>query len=179
MLVILHLFPVFMFTFMIRIAVTNDIMKKMSLFSALILFGSLSMRAQKAISFENLQTAGLSLAELDSVYRNAVHSDPAKAVFGGQEELFTKSYAEMLRAFNQYLHEHQFQWGKDMRCFNRVYFDADGRIAYFLYSFRNAEIVPEKAKQFDTLLNEFIKSYVFPLKATVKFSQCSPTIYKD
>lgn len=152
---------------------------KLPFIVALFLCGSLCTHAQKAISFENLKTEGISLAELDSVYKSAIHSDPAKAVFGSQEELFTKNYTEMLRAFNKYLHEHQFEWKKDTRCFNRVYFSEDGRIAYFLYSFRKAELSPEKIKQFDTLLNEFIKTYRFPMKAPLKFAQCSPTVYQD
>ena len=152
---------------------------KVLLFTFLFALHFYAAQAQKAMTFGEAEAAGTSIRTLDSLYQSALHSDSAKAVFGRQQEVFTKSYQQLLKDLNGYLHEHNYRWEQETRCFNRIYFNKDGRIDYFLYHFKKDAISPEKAGQFDALLNAFIQRYRFPLSAPVKFAQCSPTVYND
>lgn len=152
---------------------------KALLFSLFLIFSAYFTQAQKAMTFAEAESSGTSIRTLDSLYQSALHSDSTKAVFGKRQEEFTQSYAKLLKALNGYLHAHEFKWEKETRCFNRIYFDQSGRIDYFLYNFKKDAMTPEKARQFESLLNAFIKSYRFPLSAPVKFAQCSPTVYRD
>jgi hypothetical protein len=138
-----------------------------------------TLQAQKAMTFEQAKASGISTQTLDSLYQSALHSDSTKSVFGKRPEEFMKGYSQLLKDLNQYLHGHGYRWEQETRCFNRIYFNPDGSIAYFLYNLKKGVITPEKEKQFDTLLNGFIKTYRFPLGAPVRFAQCSPTVYRD
>ena len=152
---------------------------KLLLFIILFVFSTYFTHAQKAMTFEKAKTTGISISQLDSLYQSALHSDSTKAVFGKQQGEFTKNYMQLLKDLNGYLHEHHYKWEQETRCFNRIYFNKDGSIDYFLYNFKKDAIAPEKEKQFEGLLNEFIKTYRFPMSAPVKFAQCSPTVYRD
>ncbi|MBI3501608.1 MAG: hypothetical protein HY063_07425 [Bacteroidetes bacterium] len=92
-----------------------------------------------------------------------------------------KEYIQLLQGFGKFLSTNNFTWDKPTRCFNRIYFNSDGTIDYFLFNFlgKTAEDKPseEKQKEFQRLLNLFIKDYKFPLTAKIKFAQCSPTTY--
>jgi hypothetical protein len=152
---------------------------KALLFSILFTFTVSFTYAQKAMTFGEAERSGTSIRTLDSLHKSALDADSAKAVFGNNKDAFIKNYIDLLKDLNQYLHEQGFSWEQETRCFNRVYFNPDGSIGYFLYNFKKGAITPEKEKQFNTLLNEFIKTYRFPLSAPVKFAQCSPTVYND
>lgn len=152
---------------------------KALLFSLFFILCTDATQAQKAMTFAEAEASGTSIRTLDSLYQSALHSDSTKAAFGKRQEEFTQSYAKLLKDLNGYLHNHGYQWQQPTRCFNRIYFDQSGRIDYFLYHFKKEAITPEKAQQFESLLNAFIKSYRFPLSAPVKFAQCSPTVYND
>jgi hypothetical protein len=152
---------------------------KALLFSILFAFTLSYTHAQKAMTFGEAETSGNSIHRLDSLHKSALDADSTKAVFGNKKNEFINTYFQLLKDLNGYLHEYGFTWEQETRCFNRVYFNADGSIGYFLYNFKKGAIAPEKEKQFNTLLNEFIKTYRFPLRAPVKFAQCSPTVYND
>ncbi len=152
---------------------------KALLFVLLFILCSRATQAQKGMTFAEAEASGTSIRTLDSLYQSALHSDSTKAVFGNRQDELTNSYTRLLKDLNAYLHEHNYRWEQETRCFNRVYFNKDGHIDYFLYNFKKGAIAPEKSVQFEALLNEFIKTYRFPLSAPVNFVQCSPTVYND
>lgn len=134
--------------------------------------------AQTGASFEEIKAAGVSISHLDSTYKSAIHTDKKLAAFPGREEQVQKAYIAMLTDLATFLKKHDFKWAETVHCFNRVYFNSDGRIDYFLYNFRGS-ITPEKQAGFKQLLNEFIATYQFGMKNKVKFVQCSPVTYQD
>ena len=79
--------------------------------------------------------------------------------------------------------DYQFKWEQPTRSFNRIYFNADGTIDYFLYNFQTTnvktedQLSQEKQNEFNRLLNLFIKDYKISVTAKTKFAQCSPTKY--
>lgn len=147
-----------------------------------ILLASISTSfAQVAMTFKNAEAKGKSFRYLDSLYKSAVHKDMNLAVFKSQEERaeLQKAYVGLIKDLSTFLQSNNFRWEKPTRCFNRIYFNPNGIIDYFLYNFSADQIVPEKEKEFDRLLNLFIKNYRFPLNAKERFAQCSPIKYND
>lgn len=155
-------------------------MKNLLLFS---LVFTLQLSAQHlGMSFSDAQKQGVRVSHLDSMYQSALHADTSLAVFktDSAQEAMTNAYVKLLQDFGKFLAQNNFAWEKPTRCFNRIYFNSDGTIDYFLYDFKgNPEELPsaEKQKEFNRLLNLFIKDYRIAVTAKVKFAQCSPTTY--
>jgi hypothetical protein len=139
----------------------------------------LSFSQGMAATFQKAINQGISISTLDSLYQSALHSDSLQAAFAGQEQEFQQAYVSMLQDLGAFLHDNKFEWGKQIRCFNRIYINKDGVIDYFLFNFKPGEIDPEKEQAFEKLLTEFIKTYRFPLTNTKDFAQCSPVQYTD
>lgn len=134
------------------------------------------------LTFQNAEKQGISIKHLDSVYTSAVHTDTTLAVFKteSEQEAMQKAYIKLLQDFGKFLSENNFKWEKPTRCFNRIYFNADGTVDYFLFNFLGKpEDKPSEniEKEFQRLLNVFISDYKFSLTAKTKFAQCSPTTY--
>lgn len=134
----------------------------------------------KVMTFQEAENQGKPYAHLDSIYKSAVHSEIEGAVFKTSEEQedFVSAYRDFIKSFASHLEAHDFQWEKPTRCFNRIYFDSDGTVDYFLYNFSEGQISPEKEKAFELLASTFINNYKFTLTADEKFAQCSPVQYK-
>ncbi len=135
-----------------------------------------------ALTFQDTEKQGISIKHLDSIYKNAVNSDTALAIFktDTEQEKLQQSYTKLLKDLGSYLSKNNFKWEKKTPCFNKVYFNNDGSIDYFLYIFRgNTEDNPSESKQkeFQRLLNLFIKDYKFALIAYTKFTQCGGAVY--
>ena len=147
-----------------------------------VLISTVCLNAQnKALTFKQSELEGKSYVHLDSLYKSAVHSDEKKAVFKSEKEQLElqKAYQSLIYDLSKFLNESNFKWGKTTRCFNRIYFNKNGKIDYFLYNFPDGEITDEKEKEFSRLLNIFVKKKKIQLKAKEKFAQCSPIKYND
>ncbi|MBC7912704.1 MAG: hypothetical protein H7Y07_01140 [Pyrinomonadaceae bacterium] len=155
-------------------------MKKILHVLFLILFITTSY-GQVVMTFKNAKAKGKSFEQLDSLYKNAVHSDINMAVFKTQDEQakFQKAYAKLIYELAVFLKSKDFRWEKQTRCFNRIYFNSEGGIDYFLYNFQLGQLAPEKEKEFDRLLKLFVKGYKLSLNAKERFAQCSPIKYTD
>ena len=147
----------------------------------LVIFFNKAFSQGKAMTFQEAAQQGNSYQHLDSLYKSAVHTDEKLAVFKTPEEQeqLQKAYIKFIQSIAAFLKENRYQWGKETRCFNRIYISADGTVDYFLYNFSKDQLSPEKEKEFRRLLNEFIKTTKFPLTAKEKFAQCSPVKYVD
>jgi hypothetical protein len=151
----------------------------------LIFFFSLSIVKShgqaKVFTFEKAEQQGKSFQHLDSLYKSAVHSDTKLAVFKTQEEQdnLQKAYGKLLQDLGALLKKNNFKWENPTRCFNRIYFNSNGSIDYFLYKFANGQISAEKEKEFEVLLNSFAKDYKIGITAKERFAQCSPVKYLD
>lgn len=135
--------------------------------------------AQIAISLEDAKSRGIEVAQLDSTYKSGIHSDASKAVFADQQNAYIKAYYAMIHDLSAFLNGRDFHWGGQTRCFNRIYFNSEGAIDYFIYEFSEGEISDDRKETFERLLNEFIVDYRFTLSKGVPFAQCSPVNYRD
>ena len=158
-------------------------MKKTALILVLLLtICSQTFAQHLGLTFQECEKHGISISNLDTIYQSAVHADPTQAVFKTPEEdqAMVDAYYKLIQDFSTFLNENEFVWEKQALCFNRIYFDKDGTIDYFLYNFVGTdEEKPSEADQeeFQRLLNLFIQDYQIPLTADIKFAQCSPVRY--
>ena len=123
------------------------------------------------------EAQGLTSTRLDSLYAPAL-SD-SLAVFAGNESSYVDAYFEMNRALSTYLNEQNFILGSSIKCYQRIYFNEEGSIDYFIYSFEENVMDEERMQEFEQLLNEFIITYEFPLASKKRFSQISPVNLRD
>ncbi|HKR03037.1 MAG TPA: hypothetical protein VJY62_00270 [Bacteroidia bacterium] len=138
-----------------------------------------------ASTIEDAGKQGISISHLDSIYTSAIHVDTSQSVFKSETEqqALGEAYMKLLQDFGKFLTANNFKWEKPTRGFNRIYFNTDGTIDYFLYNFQTKNVKPEdqlsqeKQTEFNRLLNLFIKDYKISLTARTKFAQCSPTTY--
>lgn len=144
---------------------------------------STSFGQNKGMTFQEAEIMGTPVSHLDSIYKSALHSDSSLAVFKTEKEqqAMMDAYVKLLQDLGKYLSDNNFEWEKPTRCYNRIYFNTDGTIDYFLFNFlgKNEEVPSEEnQKVFRQLLNEFITDYQIEPRASTKFAQCSPTTYK-
>ena len=140
----------------------------------------------KVFSVEEAQKMGISIEKLDLEYKSAVHSDSTKAVFKSEveQQRLQESYTKLLQDFGSFLNKNNFKWESKTKCFQRIYFAPNGKIDYFIYNFKLKNIFPEnliseeKQKEFQRLLELFVKEYTFSSTASEPFAQCSPTSYQ-
>ncbi len=158
-------------------------MKRILLLSYLLLAVSPSSFGQHlGMTFQEARLQNISIPHLDSLYTSAVHTDASKAVFKTEKEQqnLQQAYIKLLQDFGKFLSAHDFKWERKTKCYNRIYFSADGTIDYFLFNFLGKpEEKPSDNQQetFKQLLQLFIRDYQFALTAPTKFAQCSPTTY--
>jgi hypothetical protein len=154
-------------------------MKTMRIFISIstVLFFCFLSYGQKAMTFNEANEQNIKMSSLDSQYQSGIHADTSLAVFKTNTDEYFAGYQDLLLDLGQYLKENNFLWDKPTNGFNRIYFDKNGKIDYFLYSFRPNQMTTEQEKRFAELLGKFILNYKFPLTANTKFSQCSPVTY--
>jgi len=136
--------------------------------------------AQQAMTFQAAEEAGVEMRDLNANYPSPLDSDSASAaIFGLEQDEYIKYYQEYLGKFGQYLSDQGFKWERPRWCFNKIYFNKEGRVDYFLYNFKRGEITDEMAVEFQKHLENFVKESEFPAKPNSAFSQCSPVTYAD
>ncbi|MBB6005212.1 hypothetical protein [Arcicella rosea] len=151
-------------------------MKKIGLVLVFVLF-NMVVFGQESMTFKQAEEIGIS-KKLDSLYRGGIDSDSTKSVFKDQKS-YIQSYQKFIFQLADFLAKNNFKWGKQVRCFNRIYFSKQGTVDYFLYNFKEGEITPEQEKEFRNLLQKFIQQVKFGLKTDTQFAQCSPVRYTD
>lgn len=150
----------------------------MKLFAAFcLLINPLLLQAQAAMSIPAAKEKGITVEHLDSVYKSAIHSEPARAVFktDTEQQKLIDAYTNFLIDFGAFLLKNNFKWEEVTRGWNRIYMKPDGTVDYFLYSFKT--LPPAKEAEFNRLLNLYLKGHKFGITAPVKFAQCSPVTY--
>ncbi len=126
------------------------------------------------------ENADKKIKQLDSIYQSAVNVDTSLAVFktdADQQKMF-EAYSTFLKDFGKFLKQHDFAWGQETKCWNRLYFDKDGSVDYYIYNFKS-QIEKAKEEQFKLLFAEYIMTHKINITADKKFSQCSPVTYLD
>lgn len=134
--------------------------------------------AQKAYTFVEAGEKNLRTSAMDSLYKSAIGDSTAVFKTEMEQEAVINGYIGLLQDLGEFLYKNDFKWEKSTKGFNRIYFNASGKIDYFIYSFRPEQLTPEQEKRFGELLSLFIAGYQFPLSASQGFAQCSPVTYQ-
>lgn len=153
-----------------------------SILTLLVMFCLNSFGQHLGMTFQESVKQGTTTQHLDSIYKSAAHVDTSQAVFKteAEQQALGEAYIKLLQDFGMFLTAHSFVWDKPTKCFNRIYFNSDGTIDYFLYNFlakAEDKLSDERQMEFNELLNKFIEDYKFTMTAKVKFAQCSPVTY--
>jgi len=125
-------------------------------------------------------TEGISIKQLDSSFISAVHVDSSKAVFKSNEsaDSMRHAYSRFLGNFGAYLRMNGFKWGQPTRCWNKIYFQADGTVRYYLFDFKT-EIGAERLKRYKELFKAYASINKIGISASVNFAHCSSVTYQD
>ena len=166
----------------INFSIHLSVMKKVMLILVMVLAVSPGGFGQRGLAFKYADKESISVEELERTHKNAVHGDTSKAVFKTEmeQQAISEAFVKLLQDFGNFLSGNDFLWDKPTRCFNRIYFNSDGTIGYFLFNFTGKpEDQPstEKQQEFQRLLNLFIKDYKIAVSAEKKFAYCSGTVY--
>src|ERR1035441_741947 len=131
------------------------------------------------LSFDAANKSGLNWKTIDSTYKVIYYLGDAKAVFNNLLGLvtFQNAYQKMMTDLETFLKQNNFDWKRPyIMVSTQVYFDTDGTIDYFLYCYlknnpkTRLQLPKEKDKEFNRLLNLFIKDYSTNIRINVKFA---------
>ena len=138
-------------------------------------FGSLY--GQNALSFSEAEEQGIIRKTLDSLYCNAMDDGSGNFVFENKEEVM-EAWTKMLTDISSFLFRKAEIKNIEVKLFQRVYFNKEGKIDYLLYNIRNKDdVTEEQLQQVIDVLNEFVKDYQFSLSADRDFVQCGTAIF--
>jgi hypothetical protein len=90
-------------------------------------------------------------------------------VFKGNEETFKKCWTNFLYDLNHFMQQKGIQVNPNASCYNRIYFNSDGKITAYLYVLDGFEPVQEK--KFDDNLFEFLISQQLKITSTQNYWQ--------
>ena len=146
-------------------------MNKLILFLLLSLFVC-PFYGQTALSFDEAEKQGIRTKSLDSIYSDAMGNERGTPVFEDSDEV-SKAWYQLIQDISSFLLKREEMRQVNIKIFQRVYFNKDGKVDYYLYKITNLEeLTNEQVQQIADLLNEFVKDYQFSLSADKDFVQC-------
>ncbi len=77
-----------------------------------------------------------------------------------------------------HLHKNGFEWEQRVRYIQRIYFEADGKAAYYLHEFRNAAPKGSERRQFEELVVEYLSRNELDIEGKEPFAFCPPVILR-
>ena len=149
----------------------------MKLILALILVG-VSTYSHSQVILKLQEVEENRIIELDSIYMSGFHVDTSLAVFKTNPEEYYQAWVKFNQELGKFLSSNNFYWEETTKGFNRIYFNKDGGIDYWLFSINEGQISKEKERQFELLLNKFATEHKFSLSADVGFAQCGGAQYQ-
>ena len=151
-------------------------MKKLVLI-AIVSLSFCSLHGQKVLSFSEAKEQGITTKGLDSLYCSSVEDGSGNFVFESKEEV-AAAWTKMLTDISSFLFKNAEIKNIEVKLFQRVYFNKEGKIDYYLYNIRNKDdVTEEQLQQITDVLNEFVKDYQFSLSADRDFVQCGTAIF--
>lgn len=116
---------------------------------------------------------------LDSAYTNLL--DP-RNVTESEYKIVTASWSEFHKKASQFIKEENFKWevpDSTITILNRIYFDKNGTIDYYIFKIRNSSVSAEKRDEYEKVLQKFSKEVKLDLKRDEKYAQCGKIKYMN
>ena len=133
------------------------------------------------MTFQEMETNGITMTKLDSIFPNATSADKTLGVFKGKNmDKFSKAWGNFYMELMEYCGKCGLVWGQQTYCFNKVYFTKEGKVDYWFFNFKKTDNIPqEKQDAFRKILNEYCLKNKIKIKAKSNFSQCASVDFVD
>ncbi|MGN6568990.1 MAG: hypothetical protein ACTHJ0_13605 [Flavipsychrobacter sp.] len=143
-------------------------------------FAQANNKAPYVETINKAEQQGITIDHLDSLYMSAVHVDSNKAVFKSEAaaDSLAHCYNRFIADFGKYLNQHNFKWAEPTRCWNRIYFHADGSVDYYLFSFKT-NVSEARTTEYKKLFRDYALTHKIGIAAPCNFAQCSPVLFTD
>lgn len=144
------------------------------------LFAQTDSKKPYVETINKAEQQGITIDHLDSLYMSAVHVDSNKAVFKSEAaaDSLAHCYNRFIADFGKYLNQYHFKWTGPTRCWNRIYFHADGSVDYYLFSFKT-KVSEAQTVEYKRLFRYYALTHKIGITALCNFAQCSPVLYLD
>ena len=137
-----------------------------------------NIKNPKVINFDNkLAFNDFSKLNMDDKCINLL--DPRNTAEDERESVIN-SWSNFHKKVTKFLEEENFDWevpDSTIRIYNRIYFDKDGNINYYVFNIKNPSISMEKKVEFENVLLKFSKNVQLELQRDQEFAQCGKTKY--
>lgn len=113
--------------------------------------------------------------KLDDYYPNLL--DPKLSSESDYKKVVL-SWTKFHQEISSYLKEAQFQWeaaDSSISIVNKIYFDKDGRVEYYVFRITNPSVSAKKKAEFTQIILDFSKNVKIDLIREEQFSQCGKT----
>ena len=97
-----------------------------------------------------------------------------------EREAVINSWTNFHKKVNEFLEEENFSWevpDSTISIYNRIYFDKNGNVNYYVFNINNPSITEDKKTEFENVLMQFSKNVKLELQRDQEFSQCGKTKY--
>jgi hypothetical protein len=139
-----------------------------------------SAKAQICLTFEEVDSAGISFTEFDSLYVKAFVMDTTvQSAFKGREKDFLSEYYSLTQEFTTFLNQNEFYWNNTTKTFSKMYFSKDGKMEYWFLKIKDPEMSEERTKQLKNLAVQFMKKRHIQLPTSQSFQQCGSVTFRD
>ncbi|OZV68175.1 hypothetical protein [Winogradskyella aurantia] len=132
----------------------------------------------KVVNFDNkLAFNEFSKLNLDDKCVNLL--DPTNTSEAERKSVIN-SWSNFHKNVTRFLKEEKFDWevaDSTISIYNRIYFDKNGNINYYVFNINNPSITEEKKAEFENVLLKFSKDVQLDLQRNQAFSQCGKTTY--
>lgn len=132
----------------------------------------------KVVNFDNkLAFNEFSKLNLDDKCVNLL--DPSNTSEAERKSVFN-SWSNLHKNVTRFLKEEKFDWevpDSTISIYNRIYFDKNGNINYYVFNINNPSVTEEKKAEFENVLLKFSKNVQLELQRDQEFSQCGKTKY--
>ncbi|MDY2586817.1 hypothetical protein [Winogradskyella aquimaris] len=91
-----------------------------------------------------------------------------------------ESWSNFHKKIISFLKEEDFSWevpDSTISIYNRIYFDKNGRVNYYVFNINNPSISELKKEEFKNTLSKFSKEVHIELRRDEEFAQCGKTKY--
>ena len=132
------------------------------------------------MTFQEMEKNGLKMDSLQRLYPNATKTDTFAGVFpaGKKGDRFSDAWLKYYTDLMNYFSENGLKWEKPTYCFNKIFFDANGKVEYWFFNFKKADNIPDDVQQkYLQGLQQFSKKHKIKIKADSKFTQCASVTF--
>lgn len=146
----------------------------------LLLFLAFDGKAQECYPFKNPPEGSPTVKALEKRFtgKDTSGTFDGKNPYIPNMKGLDSSYKSFVRELGNYLYDNGFEWDQRVRYFQRIYFEADGTVAYYLYEFRNATPKGERREQFEELVIEYLTNNELSVENKEHFVLCAPVVLR-